>query len=406
MKILHTSDWHVGRTIRGRSRAAEHEAVLAEIASVARREAVDLVLVVGDVFDSAAPTAESERIAYAALLELAATGAAVVVVSGNHDNERRLQAVAPLLGLGRIVTRATFASASDGGIVSGATAAGEPWRVATVPFLSQRWVVRAADLLDRDADQHAGQYAARVARIVGALTESFAPDAVNLVAAHLLVAGGVLGGGERPAHTVFDYAVAAGAFPSSAHYVALGHLHRAQAIAGPCPVRYCGSPLQLDFGETADAKSVTLVEATLGRPAAIRQVGLESGRRLRTVRGTLSDLEAVEDDGEGWLRVVVRERPRIGLADEVRTRFPNAVDVLVEDPNAAVAGSNPVGVSAADGAGRASGGRNPHELFASYLAEQGVADPRLVDLFDRLLDDAVEAVDVDRPLGAGQGAGR
>jgi exonuclease SbcD len=394
MKVLHTSDWHVGRTIRGRSRADEHEAVLAEIAAVARDEAVDLVLVVGDVFDSAAPTAESERIAYAGLLQLAATGAEVVVVSGNHDNERRLQAVAPLLGLGKIVTRATFATAAEGGVVAGVTASGEPWRVATVPFLSQRWVVRAADLLQFDADQHNGQYAARVARIVEALTAGFDTDSVNMVAAHLLIAGGVLGGGERAAHTIFDYAVSASAFPTTAHYVALGHLHRSQAIAGPCPIRYSGSPLQLDFGETEDTKSVTLVSASPGRPAAVREIPLRAGRRLHTLRGSLAELEGLapsgppaDGPGDSWLRIVVRERPRLGLADEVRARFPNAVDVLVEDPS----GSQMPRRGASGPVVPAATATSPHDLFSNYLAERGTQDDRLVALFDRLLDDVATA---------------
>jgi exonuclease SbcD len=386
VRILHTSDWHVGRTIRGRSRADEHEAVLAEIAGIAAAEKVDLVLVVGDVFDSAAPTAESERIAYAALLALAATGATVVVLSGNHDSERRLQAVAPLLGLGRIVTRATFAGPADGGLVTGETTAGEPWRVATVPFLSQRWVVRASHLLSQDADEHNGQYAARVARIVAALTAGFDGHAVNIVAAHLLVAGGLLGGGERAAHTIFDYAVPPTAFPASAHYVALGHLHRAQAIDGPCPIRYCGSPLQLDFGETADSKSVTIVEATAGCPAATRQIPLTGGRPLQTIRGTLPELETAPVDRAAWLKVVVRERPRLGLADDVRERYPNAVDVVVDDPSAgptvAVAPATRTGATA-----------TPHELFRQYLVQHDATDDGVVALFDRLLDELAETAD-------------
>lgn len=384
MKILHTSDWHVGRMLRGRSRAAEHEAVLAEIASIAEAEQVDLILVVGDIFDSAAPTAESERIAYAALLALAATGASVVVLSGNHDNERRLAAVAPLLGLGRIVTRATFLPAADGGVVTGTARTGEPWRVAAVPFLSQRWVVRAADLLDpqRDAAEHRGAYADRVARLVGALTASFTPDGVNLIAAHLHVDGGLLGGGERLATTIFDYAVSPAAFPSAAHYVALGHLHRQQVIPGPCPIRYCGSPLQLDFGETNDTKSVTVVSASPGAPASATVVPLVSGRRLRTVEGTLEQLAAVADSGaagDDWLKIVVREPARLGLADDVRTLFPDAVDVAVISPS-----STPVGVRAARR------GRSPHELFGEYLSELGVEDGRLLGLFDSLLETSLE----------------
>ena len=117
MKILHTSDWHVGRSIRGRSRASEHEAVLAEIGSIARAEEVDVVLVVGDLFESKAPTAESEEIVFRALLDLASTGATVVVVAGNHDSARRLEALQPLLELGRIVARPAAAEADEGGVV-------------------------------------------------------------------------------------------------------------------------------------------------------------------------------------------------------------------------------------------------------------------------------------------------
>ncbi|HEX6569599.1 MAG TPA: exonuclease subunit SbcD, partial [Acidimicrobiales bacterium] len=96
MRVLHTSDWHVGRAIRGRSRAAEHQAVLAEIAALAERESADLAVVAGDLFDTATPAPEAERIVYRALLDLAAGGRPVVVVAGNHDSAQRLGAVAPL----------------------------------------------------------------------------------------------------------------------------------------------------------------------------------------------------------------------------------------------------------------------------------------------------------------------
>jgi DNA repair protein SbcD/Mre11 len=101
VKALHTSDWHVGRTMRGRSRADEHRAVLAEIVDQAASNDVDLVLVAGDLFDVAAPTPESEQIVYRALLDLAEV-APVVAVAGNHDNPRRFEALHPLLELGRV----------------------------------------------------------------------------------------------------------------------------------------------------------------------------------------------------------------------------------------------------------------------------------------------------------------
>jgi exonuclease SbcD len=380
MKILHTSDWHVGRTIRGRSRAMEHQAVLDEIVGIAAEEQVDLVLVAGDQFDTAAPSPESERIVWQALLDLAGTGAHVVTVAGNHDNPGRLQAVAPLLALSRISTAAHLARPEQGGCIDITAASGEVARIALVPFLSQRGIIGADDLMNLDADQHAGRYDARARSIMEVLCAGFAADTVNLAVTHLMVAGGTLGGGERSAHTIFDYAVAATAFPASAHYVALGHLHRAQQIPAGAPVYYAGSPLQLDFGETADTKSVTIIQATPGRPADVRAVPLTQGRRLRTLKGTLDDLESqAGTTGEDYLRVIVRGQRRAGLADQVREWFPHAVDVTMEAVDD-------------DGAGRPAQrrlGRSPHELFAEYLTQRGADDERVLALFDQLLDTAM-----------------
>ncbi|MBA2529202.1 MAG: exonuclease SbcCD subunit D [Euzebyales bacterium] len=383
MRILHTSDWHVGRTIRGRSRAAEHQAVLAEIVRIAGEEAVDLVLVAGDQFDTAAPTPEAERIVYRALSDLTATGAQVVVVSGNHDNPARLAAVTPLLAASRVHVGALLARPEEGGVATVTTDAGETARIALLPFLSQRAIVRADDLMALHADQHAGQYAARATAIIAALSAGFRTDAVNLAAAHLMVAGGTMGGGERSAHTIFDYCIAATAFPESAHYVALGHLHRLQQVPAACPVWYSGSPLQLDFGETQDTKAVLVVDASPGAPAEVRQFELTEGRRLRTLRGSLEQLQAqAGTTGEDYLRVVVRGQARVGLAEQVREWFPDAVDVIVEAPEAVGADiETPSRI-----------GRSPAELFSEYLASHGGTDDRVLALFAELFDE-VSSVD-------------
>ncbi|HEY8093749.1 MAG TPA: exonuclease subunit SbcD [Acidimicrobiales bacterium] len=293
MRFLHTGDWHVGKTMRGLSRADEHRDVLGEIAGIAAEEDVDAVLVAGDLFDTAAPSAESEQIVYQALLALAGTGAHVVVVSGNHDNDRRLQAVAPLLELGQVTVAASFRRPDDGGVVEVRSRDGrQRAQVALLPFLSQRWVVRADELMSTAADEQAQAYGERMRHLIGALTAGFTPDNVNVVVAHLFALGGLLGGGEREAQTIFDYGVSATAFPPTAQYVALGHLHRSQVIAGPCPIRYAGSPLQLDFGETSDRKSVMVLEAHPGRPVEARERPLTSGRRLRTLDGSLAEVLA------------------------------------------------------------------------------------------------------------------
>ncbi|MPZ87468.1 MAG: exonuclease subunit SbcD [Nitriliruptorales bacterium] len=379
MRILHTADWHVGRSIRGRSRAGEHEAVLAELVGLAEQERAELILMAGDVFDSATPSPEAERIVYRTLLDLAGI-APVVMVAGNHDSPQRLAAVAPLLAASRVHVGAVLARPEDGGVIDITTAGGETARLAMLPFLSQRQIVRADDLMRLDADQHAGRYAARVQAVLQALSGRFSADTVNLIVTHLMVAGGTMGGGERAAHTIFDYCVPANALPANAHYAALGHLHRAQRVPAPCPAWYPGSPLQLDFGESQNQPGVLLVDAEPGRPAQVREHPLTSGRLLRTLRGTLGDLEALAGTtGSDHLRVVVVGDARAGLSEQVRDWFPEAADVTVE----------PLEGGSTDPATETPArlGRSPAELFAEYLAERGAADGRVAALFRDLLDE-------------------
>lgn len=381
MKILHTGDWHAGKALRGRSRAAEHVAALEEIAEVARREAVDLVLVAGDLFDSSAPSPEAERIVYRALLDLSTAGAKVVVISGNHDNPRRLDAIAPLFEPGNVIVRPDAVSADDGGVLDFVVGSGERVVLALLPWVSKRYVVSADHLMATDADDHAATYKARVASIVAALTAPFGTDSVNLLCGHLAVEGAAPGGGERAAQTIFEYQVSATIFPGNAHYVALGHFHRPQKIAAPCPVHYCGSPLQLDFSDTDAAKSALIIEAAPGTPATVRTVELTAGRRLRTVEGTLEQLAELVNRDDDFLRVRVREPARAGLADEVRELLPNAIDVTIA-PDLQGARAAMAGIDRASGA--------PHDLFAEYLTERNAADKDVLALFDELYEDMHE----------------
>jgi DNA repair protein SbcD/Mre11 len=383
MKLLHTSDWHVGKAIRGRSRVDEHVAVLAEVAGVAEAESVDLVVVAGDLFDTATPTAEAERVVYRALLDLAAGGRPVVVIAGNHDSPQRLAAVAPLSEASGIHVASAIRPPSEGGVLELGDGS-ERTLLALVPFPSQRYVVTADHLLAGDAADANQLYRDRVARIVAALTAGFRADTVNLVAAHLTVMGGQLGGGERGAHTVFDYWVPAVAFPPAAHYVALGHLHRAQRLDGPAPIHYCGSPLQLDFGEVANEPSVNVVEARPGQPARVRAVALAAGRRLQSLRGTLADVLAragAPELAEAHLRIVLDEAARAGLADEVRAAVPQAVEVVLASRDDEGHGDRQADPDRLR--------RTPHDLFTQYLDERDAADDRVVRLFDELVDELV-----------------
>lgn len=380
MRLLHTADWHVGKAIRGRSRVDEHVAVLAEMTQVADTEHVDAVLVGGDLFDAAAPTPDAERTVYGALLALAAGGSRpVVVIAGNHDSPSRLEAVAPVFAAHGVHVVARPTRPADGGVVVLDTAGG-PLRVALLPFPSQRVAATVDDLMARRADEHTGNYADRVHRLLDLVSAPFDDgDAVNVVLAHLMVMGGTMGGGERGAHTVFEYWVPATAFPATAHYVGLGHLHRAQRLDAPSPVHYSGSPLQLDFGETANEPSVNVVTAEPGKAGVeVRAVPLSTGRRLRSLRGSPEELLSIDPSstGDDHLRLVVDSGPRPGLADDLRGRFPNAVEVVLAARVESTAGSPDVPRRA---------GRTPHDLLADYLQEHDATDDRVLALFDDLV---------------------
>jgi exonuclease SbcD len=374
VRVVHTSDWHVGKLLRGASRIEEHRAVLAEIAEVAERNRADLVLVVGDLYETAAPSPEATAVVYDALLALRETGAHVVVIGGNHDQQSQLDAVAPIFA--RIgITVLGLPSAPERAVVDIAGA-----RVAMLPWVSQRWAVKTEQLMGATAAATVQFYAARVARLLSWITESFATDTVNIVAAHCMVQGGTLGGGERDAQLIDSYAVPTAAFPASANYVALGHLHRAQRMNGAAPIWYSGSPIQVDFGEEKDTKQVLLVDIPDRGAAKVTSVPLTRGAVLRTVRGSLAELEAAAAGaGDAYLRVFVREQPRAGLADDVRALLPGAVDVRIAPDTAPQTGSGEKSSVAR--------GSVPRELFRQYLDDiDHAADDRLVALFDELLD--------------------
>lgn len=378
MKILHTSDWHVGKVLKGQSRLTEHVAVLAQVVEIARAEQPDLIIVAGDLYDTAAPTPDATRVVTRALSALRATGAQVVAIGGNHDNGPALDALRPWAEAAGVTLRGSVRDNPADHLIDGITAGGERWRLVALPFLSQRYAVRATEMYELTGAEANQTYADHIGRLIGRLAEDFATSGtVNLVTAHLTVVGGRMGGGEREAHSVFGYAVPATVFPASAHYVALGHLHRAQQVPGACPIRYSGSPLAVDFGEEENTPSVTVVEVTTTTAAKVREVPITAAIPLRTVRGTLAELaELAESDA--WLRVYVREAPRAGLREEVQELLPRALEVRID----------PELLPAQDPSARATprAGRSPRELFADYLASRGHADDDGVrELFNELL---------------------
>jgi exonuclease SbcD len=381
VRLLHTADWHIGKTLARHSRIDEARAAVDAVVAAAVEHEVDAVLVCGDVFDHLAPSPEAERVVYEALLRFREHRIPVVLLAGNHDHPQRWRAIESLLARVDVRVVPEVRRPERGGLVEVPARDGSgSAQIAVLPWVSERRLLGAAELMGLPG-QPAQTYAAGVARLLEALCAAFDPDKCNVLAAHLHVAGATPSGSERQL-TIGDlFAVAPGAIPATAQYVALGHVHRPQRVRGAAaPARYAGSLLQLDFGEAGQQKSLVLVDLEPGRPAQVRELPIAAGRRLLDVRGTLDELEQHRDAAEeAFVRVFLAcERPLPGLADQVREILPNAVEVRLEYAR-----------DEADGRRVDAAALAPRELLQRYHQDRygAAAETELLDLFDRLLDE-------------------
>ncbi len=343
MRLLHTSDWHLGRTVRQRSREDDFDAVLAEITAIARDKRPDLIVHSGDLFDTYRPGAPDLHRALRVLRDLAEV-APVVVVAGNHDSPALLEALdfavsafgapagpdsVPRL---RFVARPRLPR--DGGILEYPGRGGEQRiRLAALPFLHQN---RFLDEFAGPASATRG-YARQMrelqAEFQRGLLDGCDPDRDVLVfAAHLYVEGAVPSYTERPVDISDTFLTEADALPQVS-YAALGHIHRPQAVArAGTTARYAGSPLQLDFGEAGEDKSVVVVDANPGRPVQVELVPLTAGPHLADFTGTLDQLRAAAAAiGDAYVRaVIVSDDPIPDLAAAARQAAPRATLVSIE----------------------------------------------------------------------------
>jgi exonuclease SbcD len=323
MRILHTSDWHVGRSFHGRDLLADQERVLGAIADVVVAERVDVVLVAGDLYDRALPSAEAVAVCSRALRRIHDAGAQIVVISGNHDSASRL-------GFG-----ADFLAAGGLHVCSDPSRVGQPilltdehgeLAVYGIPYLEPDTARHA--LGDAEARSHESVLRAAMERVRGDLAER-AAGTRSVVVAHAFVIGGdgsdsertiAVGGVETAPAAIFD----------GVDYVALGHLHGAQQPDRQRTwLRYAGSPLAYSFSEARHTKSVWLVDLDSGGLADVRRHPLPVPRPLSTLRGHLEELladPAHVDVEEHYLAVVLTDPARpLDALRRLQRRFPHAV---------------------------------------------------------------------------------
>jgi exonuclease SbcD len=370
MRCLHLSDWHLGRTTRGVSRAPDHDHAIEQMVGIARDERPDVILHAGDLFDTARPGYDDMRRAVDALRRLAET-APVVVIAGNHDSSALLDVYARL---GEGAVRVRFVADPRGETLSFPCAGGGAAVVGALPWVHPHRALQAGDP-STWGDAYARHAGGLLRDLGGRMAALVRPGRdVGVVTAHLTLRGARPARSERPLHVSGAYAVPADAIGPCA-YAAIGHVHRPQETVGGPPGRYAGSPLPLDFGEEGMDASVVVVEARPGGPATVRTVALDPGRPLLTLRGDLEHLARSAHRARGALcRVTaLTPAPRTDLADAVARVLPGAVLVEISEECSARAPLAP----ATGGAGP---GSEPSltDLMRGYLAERGTPDAREV----------------------------
>jgi exonuclease SbcD len=334
MKLLHISDWHVGLTTGPHARRSDHEKVFAEIVEAARHYKPDLILHTGDVFHFAIPAVDDMNFGLTSLQELAAH-APVIVLRGNHDSDKLFRIFSLLLRPGSPLTFVDLPPRlSDGDPIIRRPADGGETTIALapLPFVHQnRFVQRYLD-----AESQTVTFADSLGKYERTLGEMLVKGLdstreVAIFAAHQFVQGAYKSGSERAIHVGDDYATRAGDIPAVS-YAAFGHIHRPQEIAGSNHARYAGSPIQIDYGEEGENKSIVFVEARPRSSARVEVVPLTGGRPLLSVTTNLAELATLADRCAGRLcKVTVRtEMPISDLAQRVADGLPEAsiVDVI------------------------------------------------------------------------------
>ena len=322
MKILHTSDWHLGRTLYGRRRQEEFAAFLDWLLDCISTKGIDVLIVAGDIFDTSTPGTAAQELYYRFLARVGSTGCQhVVVIGGNHDSPSFLDAPAGLLrALDVHVVGQACAEPADQVLLL-RDELGEPQLlVCAVPYLRDRDIRQAQageSVSDKEQKLLEGIRAhyETIGKAAEAVNAGLAQPVPVIGTGHIFAAGGqtVDGDGVRDLYVGSLAHVHAGVFPACFDYVALGHLHVPQMVGGQEHIRYSGSPLPMGFGEAKQQKSMCLLQFAAGAEGTfvpqIELLDIPVFQRLERISGTLTDiclrLQALREENESvWLEVL------------------------------------------------------------------------------------------------------
>ncbi|WP_153131139.1 exonuclease subunit SbcD [Dechloromonas hortensis] len=387
MRILHTSDWHLGQHFMGKSRQAEHQALIDWLLTQVEAQAVDAVLIAGDIFDTGTPPSYARELYSQLVVRLHAVGVALLLLGGNHDSVATLGESRELLAR----LDATVVAAADhppAQVVVLPRRDGEAGCiVCAIPFIRPRDVQQSLagqsaedKLLSLQAAIQAhyqAVYAAASAR-QRELEQELGRPLPLIATGHLTTVGASSSESVREIYVGALEAFPTCAFPP-ADYIALGHIHRPQRVGGLEHIRYCGSPIPLSFDEAKQQKEVLLVDLAAGSPPTVTPLAVPRFQGLVAVSGNLDTLRgaigaaAAEGTRErpAWLEITVAE-------DDYLADLPARIEALTEGwPVEVLRIRRQRGNAAARLAAEASetlDELSPHDVFARRLQQEELSE--------------------------------
>uniref|UniRef100_Q47ER5 Nuclease SbcCD subunit D n=1 Tax=Dechloromonas aromatica (strain RCB) TaxID=159087 RepID=Q47ER5_DECAR len=344
MRILHTSDWHLGQHFMGKSRQAEHQALIVWLLEQVETQAVDAVLIAGDIFDTGTPPSYARELYNQLVGQLYKAGVPLLVLGGNHDSPATLGESRELLAhLGTTVIGATHTDPATQVIVL-PQRNGEPGCiVCAIPFVRPRDVLQSQagqsaedkqlSLQTAIQEHYSAVFAAAVERqqaLAAQLGPNFGRQLPIIATGHLTTVGASTSESVREIYVGALEAFPTTAFPPAA-YIALGHIHRPQKVGGLDHIRYCGSPIPLSFDEAKQTKEMLLVDLDSDGLKAVTVLPVPRFQALVAVSGNLESLAgaigaaAAEGTREcpAWLEVTVAE-------DDYLADLPARIEALTE----------------------------------------------------------------------------
>jgi exonuclease SbcD len=322
MRILHTSDWHIGRVWSGVDLLDTQRQFGQWLCDVVKAERIDAVLVAGDIYDRAVPSADAVSVADEIFTNVAAAGATIVAISGNHDSADRLHFGSSFMAGGGLHIRTERADLTAlGAPITIKAPTGESVDVVCLPFLEPNRV----DLTEEQGDRTHEN----VLRVALQHQRSMVVDPSRaIVMAHAFVGGGESSKSERDLVSVGGTSMVNHRLFDGFGYVALGHLHRPQQFGANGNVVYSGSPIPYSFSEEHQ-KSVVILDTTVMTSTKI-PVGV--GRGVVTIKGKLGELltsREYEAAAQLYVRIeLTDEQVQIGAMESIRTRFPHALELV------------------------------------------------------------------------------